>query len=187
MNKDNLLLALIIINLLIVSFLNNIAILFTWFIGIIGVYLVFRGSLHALTTTFKRISIFCIVLSVAYYIHAILKGLEPLGYILMFNLRIFNMVTMVLYFSEFVHPIRAFSFSKTLSYMFALTYSQIQLYIKLYREFNLVMKSRMIQLSTYTHRLFFFSKMVEYFFNKAVIRSENTAMAMRSRGFFLND
>ena len=187
MNRDSFYLFLLILVLLLVSFVDNLFLLSSFLFAIVVAYLGLGGSLQTLLKTIRRIAAFCIVLSVAYWIHAILNNTDPLRYILLFNLRIMDMIISVLCFREFANPVHAFSFSRTLSYMFTLTYSQIQVYMSLYEDFKFVRRSRMVHTGGYSHRLSFFAKMVEYFFKKAIARSENTAMAMRARGFFLHD
>ncbi|GEM_PF-3458483 len=187
MNKDRLMLLILFFEILLLSFVNNTVFLALYLFLIILLFLVKGGEVNGLILTIKRVIAFSFVLSIAFYLHSLFTGENPYRYILLFNLRLFDMVFSVLFFRDFANPVRAFSFSKTLSYMFTLTYSQIQLFLKVHSEFNMVMRSRMVKSGSYKERLLFFAKMTEYFFKKALRRAENTAMAMKSRGFFLYD
>ena len=187
MNRDNLMLILLFLFIMILSFINNIIFLFGYFLSITIFYLIMRGRVGTLISAMLRVLPFLVVLSFAFYISSLLSKGHPYRYLVILNLRVFDMVLSLMFFREFANPLRALSFSSTLTYIFILSYSQIKTFTELYYDFSLVMRSRMVLDTSYKDRILFLRKMAGYFFKKAIARAEDTAMAMKARGFFLYD
>ncbi len=131
----------------------------------------------------KSIVFFNLGVSVGYLIMAYFEGINPWGYIIYINLKVFTLTLFVFWFFSKVSIIEFFSFSKELSYLLTITLSQIFSYKKTFEDFLLSYKARFVK-SFKERKLDFVKVVFYYFFKKSMYDSKERALAMRSRGFF---
>ncbi len=185
MNKDRLYLILATCGILLVSFVNGRGILFFYLSFVLLFYFASGAKGKHFISQFLKILPFSLILSFAYIVHAWLHNLPLLYYIELFNLRLFSIVFTLALFRRVADPVKALSFSRSLVYIFILTYSQAKSYMKTYRDFQLVRESRMIEEGGFKERIRFFRRMLEFFFLKSLEHSKAVSMALKARGFFI--
>ncbi len=185
MNRDRVYLFLLITGILLVSFVNNLYFLSVYFSLVLLLFFLKGLDFLSFVSQFLKILPFSLVLSLAYLLHAMINRLNPYFYIVLFNLRLFSIVFSLMLFRKIANPLKALSFSRSLVHIFMLTYSQTESYMRTYRNFELVMESRVVKDGGFRERLRFFARMLEFFFLKSVEYSKNVSMALKARGFFI--
>jgi len=106
-------------------------------------------------------------------------------YLLLLNLRVIDMTFLTLLFISKVNLFRLLGFSKSLTYLLVVSYSQILLFRKYYGELTMALKSRSIKKPTLKERINFLRSATGFFIRKSVENSQEISLAMKSRGFFL--
>ncbi|WP_457640550.1 hypothetical protein [Persephonella sp.] len=132
------------------------------------------------------ILIFNSVISASYFVISVFRDDYNFDYILLINLRVFAITYLTFLFVHKVNLFRMFSFSKTLTFLLILSYSQILIFKKYFSDFQMALKSRMINKPTKKDRYNFISSVIYFFMNKSVKNSQEIAQAMKSRGFFID-
>ncbi|WP_263832905.1 hypothetical protein [Sulfurospirillum oryzae] len=132
----------------------------------------------------KSIFFFNIAISIGFVIIALLHQKPWMEYLLLFNLRVFDLTLTTMLFSHYVNIALALSFSKTLSFLMTIALSQIYSYQKSYENFMLALKSRLIKKMSERARKEFITSVFGYFFTKALYDSEEKSLALKARGFF---
>ena len=132
----------------------------------------------------KSIFFFNIAISIGYLTIALLQQKAWMEYLLLFNLRVFDLTLTTLLFSHTVNIALALSFSKTLSFLLSISLSQIYSYQKSYENFMLALKSRLIKKMGERAKKEFITSVFGYFFTKALYDSEEKSLALKARGFF---
>lgn len=140
--------------------------------------------LKMLKKALKSIFFFNIAISIGYVIVALLQQKAWVEYVLLFNLRVFDLTLTTLLFSHTVNIALALSFSKTLSFLLSISLSQIYSYQKSYENFMLALKSRLIKKMGERAKKEFITSVFGYFFTKALYDSEEKSLALKARGFF---
>ncbi|MDX1808146.1 MAG: hypothetical protein R3331_01270 [Sulfurospirillaceae bacterium] len=131
----------------------------------------------------KSIFIFNLGVSIGYIVMALLKDINPWGYIIYINLKVYALTFFVFWFFSKVSIVGFFSFSKDLSYLLSISLSQIYSYRKTFEDFRLAYKARFIK--KYRERKTDFIRVVfSFFLKKSMSDSKERVMAMRARGFF---
>ena len=130
---------------------------------------------------------FNLVISLGYivisWMHQRLWG----NYILMFNMRVFDLTLLTFLFTYYANIAQALSFSKTLSFLWTISLSQIVSYQKSYENFTLSLKSRVIKKMSERAKKEFIASVFGYFFKKALYDSEEKSLALKARGLFDKD
>ena len=140
--------------------------------------------LKMLKKSFKAIVFFNIAITLGYLIIALVQQKPWLDYLLLFNLRVFDLTLTTMLFSHYVNIALALSFSKTLSFLLSISLSQIYSYQKSYENFMLALKSRLIKKMSERAQKEFITSVFGYFFTKALYDSEEKSLALKARGFF---
>jgi len=140
----------------------------------------FKTALRA----FKSILIFNISVTIGYIIQSLFLGKEFFDFILLFNLRVYDITFMTLFVSSKINLIKAVSFSKSLQFLLIATLSQIQSFTKTFEDFTLALKSRTIKTITQKNKKNFVSSMFYFFLKKSLHNSQERALALKARGFF---
>jgi cobalt/nickel transport system permease protein len=98
------------------------------------------------------------------------------------NLRVVTITYTTFFFINHTNLFSALSFSKTLSYLLSLTYSQITAYQKIMNDINFAHTSREIKRDK-RHLKIFTTHTIWLFFTKSIYNAKESSLAMRSRGF----
>jgi cobalt/nickel transport system permease protein len=134
--------------------------------------------------TFFALVIFNGFVSVAYGVLVWLRGENPLEFIALFNLRVFDITFMTLLFSKRINIVVAVSFSKTLTFLLTASLSQIENFRKTFEEFRLALKSRTVKPLKDRKKREFLGAMTLYFFKKSNYNAHEVSLALKARGFF---
>ncbi len=136
--------------------------------------------------SFKRILfsfiVFNVVISLSYLLFTFFRSDIDTGYILLINLRVLTITCLTFFFASHTNLPLALSFSETFSYLFTLSYSQIQNYIRTYSDLKEAHASRII-VREKTHIKILIERVINLFFTKSLYNAKETSLAMRSRGF----
>jgi len=108
-----------------------------------------------------------------------------LEYILLINLRVLSITYLTFYFISHINLFNCFSFSKELSFLLVVTYSQILNFIKVFSDLKEAFESRTLKKEKKYLKLLP-RKAVNLFFTKSIYNAKETSLAMRSRGL-IND
>ena len=119
----------------------------------------------------------------AFYLLLLFLGKSELNYysLILFNLRSFTLLYLSFLMIEKVNIFSVFAFSKTLSFLLLLSYSQILSFRRTLQEFSLAYKSRTINHPHRTEFYKFISGAFLFFIKKALINSTEIYMALKSR------
>jgi cobalt/nickel transport system permease protein len=146
--------------------------------------LAWRDAPRIARKTLLALAAFNGTVSIAYAVTAWMRG-EPFGnYLLLFNLRVFDLTFLTFFFSSRVNIVQALAFSPTLSFLLAASLSQIQSFRRTFEEFGLALKSRTIRPLKERNRRDFVASMFLFFFKKARHNADEFSMALKARGFF---
>lgn len=156
---------------------HNIYFYFSFFLFLI--VLDFNFFFKKIKRVFATILLFNFLVSITYSIF-IKFDLE---YLLLINLRTLSITYLTFYFISHINLFKILPFSKNLTFLLVLTYSQIMSFIKIFSDLKEAFKSRVIKKEKKYLKLFS-RKAVNLFFTKSIYNARETSMAMRSRGFF---
>jgi hypothetical protein len=129
----------------------------------LGVVLVLAGRqwLRILRRACIAILFFNLVVTLSYGVIAGLQGTFSLAFVVLVNLRVLLLTCLTFLFVSRVNPFEALAFSRSLTYLFTLAYSQSMAF-------------------KYRHS----ASMGVHFLDKSLHRATEITQVMRSRGFF---
>ena len=126
------------------------------------------------------------VVSLGYFLQAHVQGIDPWPYLLLLNLRVLTLTTLTFWGMGRIHPFRALAFSRTLSLLLVLAYSQILTFRRTLEGYRLALRSRALRPprreELYAHAAATFAHLM----GQALRNAEETALALRSRGVDLD-
>ncbi len=157
-------------------------------IGVFSLILVLLSYNQAITLIRRSIIsvlLFNGVITVSYILYAIFTGRQWLEYITLLNLRVFALTYLTFFFISKVNLFKALSFSKTLTYILILSYTQILIFKRQLNEFKLALQSRLLEKPSREDSYNFISTIFYYFLNKSMRNTKEISDAMKSRGFFV--
>ncbi len=134
--------------------------------------------------TVKAILFFNLSVTLGVIIESFFVQKEILNYLLLFNLRVFDITFLTLYISSKINLLKALSFSSTLQFLLSATLSQIQSFSKTYEDFMMSLKSRTIKRLNERKQKEFLSAMFYFFFKKSLHNSYEKTLGLKARGFF---
>ncbi len=173
---------LILIYLLAVAYLSSCSNIWSMLITLVFVAVI---SGRETARIFKKVILSTAILNLLVSIGYILaKKQGYITFIVIFNLRVFAITCLTLLFTSKINIFKALSFSKTLSTLLTITYSQIIIFRNTFNEFRLAFKSRAITKPDVNKIHNFIASTSYFFLNKALNSSTEIAQAMKSRGFF---
>ncbi len=148
------------------------------------VLFLFSGDslVYLLKRTLKSIVAFTSVVSVSYLAAGFFQAVEY-DFLILFNIRVFLLTYMTFFVFERINIFKALSFSKRLSWLVALSFSQINIYRRSFLEFWMGLMSRQPVLS-YANWLKSVKSVTLFFMNKTLYSSRDISAGMKSRGFF---
>ncbi len=130
------------------------------------------------------IIIFNGVISVSYAIYSAIFFQLDSNYLILINLRVFTIAYSTFFFVRNVNLFKALSFSKTLSFLLALTYSQVINYINIFYNLKDAYKSRIIREKENKYPELLSVAAINLFFTKSIVNAKEISLALRSRGLF---
>jgi len=122
--------------------------------------------------------------TVGYLFESLFLGREFIDFLLIFNLRVFDITFMTLFVSSKINLIKAVSFSPSLQFLLIATLTQIQSFVKTFEDFKLALKSRTVNTLRKKDRKNFISSMFYFFLKKSLHNSKERTLALKARGFF---
>ncbi|WP_456485448.1 hypothetical protein [Hydrogenimonas sp.] len=155
------------------------------FFAILTLFLILLSPAMALKTV-KMILLFNISVTLGYALQMAFIGDEDRVFIVLFNLRVFDITFLTLYLVPKINVAHALSFSKTLQFLYLASLSQIESFTRSYRDFILALRSRTVKPLSERKKRDFIGAMLYYFLKKALGNSKERAQALRARGFFDN-
>ncbi len=172
-----------LITLSLVAVSNNI-----YFIGVI-LLAAFIMSNKLIFKLLKRtvIILFFVnfIVSVFYYYLATINGSFSYYSLIIFNLRTFTLLFITFLMLEKVNVFSVFSFSKTVSFLLILSYSQMLAFKKTLNDFSLAYKSRTIIKPKFNDLHKFIGNMTLFFLRQAMANSTEILLALKSRNISL--
>ncbi len=177
--KEKIKLILYLISILLLTNIHSIAfyVIFTSAI-ILSSPVFFFKSIRKILMSFI---LFNLIITISYSIYTYFVSKIDYRYILMINLRVFAITYLTFFFVKHTNLPLALSFSRTLSYLFTITYSQILNFIRTHRDLLAAHLSREI-VREKRHLNMLIERSVNLFFTKSIYNAKETSLAMRSRG-----
>jgi len=139
---------------------------------------------HLFKKTLKSIIIFNLIISLSYAIYTFVVSKVDFKYLIMINLRVLLITYLTFYLIEVCNIFSAVSFSKNLSYLLVLAYSQIMNFKRVYMEMQLAFRSRVLAGDRKKYLSNFSQATVGLFLTKSMYNACELAEGMKSRGFF---
>ncbi len=143
-----------------------------------------REWLRILRRACVAILLFNVVITLSYGIISTLQGSFSLEFVALVNLRVLLLTCLTFLFVFRVNPFDALAFSRSLTFLFTLAYSQSMAFKQALEDFRLAFKSRRIEPVGLRDRYRHSARMGAYFLDKSLHQAGEITQAMRSRGFF---
>jgi cobalt/nickel transport system permease protein len=143
-----------------------------------------RQALDLLRRSLRTVLLFNLAVSLGYLLLAHLRGLSPWETLLLINLRVLTLTTLTFLFIARVNLFRALDFSPHLTWLLALAYSQAMSFARAHADFRLALVSRSIVRPGLRERYRASAAAAAWFMDKGLAAARETALALRSRGFF---
>ncbi|WP_457638831.1 hypothetical protein [Persephonella sp.] len=140
-----------------------------------------RGFVFILKKSTGVVAFFAGTVSIFY---TALYGLD-VEYLTLLNLRVFTITFLTFLFIKKTDLFKALDFSKTLTFLLVVSYSQILSFKKYYTEFSMALKSRTVKKLSFREKYLFSKSSAGFFLDKSLKNSQEIAAAMKSRGFFI--
>lgn len=152
----------------------------------LGLVLVLAGRdwLRVLRRACIAILLFNVVVTLSYGVLAGLRGTFSFEFVVLVNLRVLLLTCLTFLFVSRVNPFEALAFSRTLTYLFTLAYSQSMAFKQALADFRLAFKSRSIEPVALRDRYRHSARMGVHFLDKSLHQATEITQVMRSRGFF---
>jgi cobalt/nickel transport system permease protein len=124
------------------------------------------------------------VVTASYAILAGLQGSFSLKYVVLINLRVLLLTCLTFVFAARVNPFQALAFSRGLTYLFTLAYSQAMSFRQVLVNFRFAFKSRCIERPALRDRYRHSAGVGAHLLDKSLHNATEITQVMRSRGFF---
>ena len=178
MNKDSFVFIILLIYILVMLKVSNIAIL-----GALAIAFLLISPKIA-KRALIAILLFNLSVTIGYIIICLINQDKFLNYILVFNLRVFDITFMAFFITSKINLIKVFSFNKEFKFLLSATLFQIQNFLKTFNDFKLALKSRSVKKLNQRDKKSFIEAMFFYFFKKSLHNSKERTLALKARGFF---
>lgn len=143
-----------------------------------------RGAPAILARTLRTVLVFNLAVSVGYIVLSLLRDESPWDTLLLINLRVLLITTLTFLFIARVNLFQALGFSRTLTFVLGLAYSQAMSFRRAYGDFRLALVSRSPARPSLRDRHRASAAAAAWFIDKALTSARETAQALRTRGFF---
>ncbi|SFP18943.1 hypothetical protein [Hydrogenimonas thermophila] len=141
-----------------------------------------KSFFYLFKKTVKSLFITLIVVSLSYITMGLFKKIDP-NFLILLNLRVVLLTFMTFLMLERVNLFKALSFSKQLSALVAIAFSQMTIFRRTFSEFKMGYASRTVK-PTFSTWLISLKAALLYFLNKTLHTSKEITNGMKSRGFF---
>jgi cobalt/nickel transport system permease protein len=143
-----------------------------------------RHWIRILRRAFLAILLFNLVVSLSYGVIAGIQGTFSLDFLVLVNLRVLLLTCLTFLFVSRVNFFEALAFSRSLTYLFTLAYSQSMAFKQAFENFRLAFKSRRIEQVGLRDRYRHSARTGVHFLDKSLHQATEITQVMRSRGFF---
>jgi cobalt/nickel transport system permease protein len=143
-----------------------------------------RDWLRILRRACIAILFFNLIVTLSYGVVATLQGSFSPQYVVLVNLRVLLLTSLTFLFVSRVNPFEALAFSRSLTYLFTLAYSQSMAFKQALESFRLAFKSRRIEQVALRDRYRHSARIGVHFLDKSLHQATEITQVMRSRGFF---
>lgn len=157
-----------------------------WLAAGLGLTLLIAGreAGKLLRRTVLSVLAFNSVISLSYIGMAWLQDISPWHTLLRLNLRVILLTSLTFLFISRTNLFQALSFSKNLTYVLGLAYSQSLTFRRAHDDFRLALDSRSLQRPGLLDRYRASAAAVSWFIEKSLHAATQSSQALRSRGFF---
>jgi cobalt/nickel transport system permease protein len=143
-----------------------------------------RQWLRILRRAILAVLVFNGVVTASYVILAGLQENFSLEYVVLVNLRVLFLTSLTFLFVTRVNPFRALDFSRSLTFLFTLAYSQAMAFRRVLSDFRLAFQSRCIERAGLRDRYRHGAGVGAHLLDKSLHHATEITQVMRSRGFF---
>jgi cobalt/nickel transport system permease protein len=181
-NRDRLLLFLYMAGILAATLVHDPA----WLAFGLAAVLVAAGTdaWRLLRRALVAILAFNAVVSLSYAFMAWWQDTSPWETLLRLNLRVLLLTSLSFLFIARANLFRALDFSRSLTYVLALAYSQALTFRRAHDDFRLALASRSLRRPGLVDRYRASAAAASWFLEKSLHAAAQSAQALRSRGFF---
>jgi len=176
--KDRVLFFAMIGVIVLLTFIHKVEIFL--FLAIVFIFFSYKIAIKSLWA----ILFFNLSITLGYIFQSFFTGKDVFDYLILFNLRVFDITFLVLYVTSKINIIKAVSFSKSLRFLFSATLSQIDSFKRSFDDFIFALKSRSVKKLGERKKKEFISAMFYFFLQKALHNSKERSLALKARGFF---
>lgn len=157
-----------------------------WLAGGLTVTLLLAGSGAGglLSRVVRTVLPFNLAVSMGYLMLAWLRTEPPWQTLLLLNLRVLLLTAITFLFVRRVNLFRALGFSRSLTYLLGLAYSQALTFRRAHEDFRLALVSRSPRRPGLMDRYRVSAAAASWYLEKALAAARESAQALRSRGFF---
>jgi cobalt/nickel transport system permease protein len=153
-----------------------------------GLVLVFmmagRDAARLLRRAVLTVLAFNMVISLSYAVMAWVQDFSPWEALLRINLRVILLTLLTFLFAARVNLFRALDFSKSLTFVLGLAYSQALTFRRAHDDFRLALASRSLKRPRLMDRYRASAAAASWFLEKSLHVATQSSQALRSRGFF---
>ncbi|MFP5507400.1 MAG: ABC transporter permease [Gammaproteobacteria bacterium] len=142
-----------------------------------------RAAPTVLKRTVRAVLAFNLAVSLGYVLLAWLREFSPWHTLLLLNLRVLLLTGLTFTFIARVNLFKALDFSRTLTWLLGLAYSQALAFRRSYGDFRLALTSRSLQRPRLADRYRASAAAASWFLDKGLATARETAQALRARGF----
>jgi cobalt/nickel transport system permease protein len=132
----------------------------------------------------RAVLFFNLVISVGYAAGALFGQAVSVDYLILVNIRVYLLICLTFTLASRIDLLRAFSFSRNLTYLVTLVLSQIIAFRRLFEDLRLGAESRRLRRLRLRERYQQSAAAAVHLFDRAEHDTREIALAMRSRGFF---
>lgn len=182
MRRDTIAFALYVAAVVAVTLIHHTALL----VLLLAAALIAAGKdrARAAARALRAIVVFNAVVSVSYIAVSAMRGDFSPGYLLLVNVRVFLLAFLTALAARRINILRAFSFSRTLSYVIVLALGQLAAFRRLLGDFRLALESRTARRAKLRDMYRQAASSASFFYLKAVDGASEITEGMKSRGFF---
>jgi len=143
-----------------------------------------REAGSILRRAIRAVLLFNLLISLSYLVMAWLHAVSPWQMLLRLNLRVLLLTSLTFLFIARVNLFRALDFSRNLTYVLGLAYSQSLTFRRAHDDFRLALASRSLRRPGLRDRYRASAAAISWFIEKSLHAANQSAQALRSRGFF---
>lgn len=143
-----------------------------------------RDWVRVASRAFRAILVFNGLVTVSYTALSLIQGDFSLGYLVLVNVRVFLLTFLAVLAARRINFLRAFSFSRSLSYVITLAIGQIVTFRRMLDDMKMAMASRTVRRAGLRDLYRHAAASASFFFLRAMNDATEITDGMKSRGFF---